>query len=39
MAREVTHALFSFCFGEFFPRFLTFREAMVTAFLFMSSLF
>ncbi len=39
MAREVTHALISFCFGEFFPRFFTFKDAMVMAFLFMSRLF
>jgi hypothetical protein len=35
VAREVTHFLISFCFGEFVLRLFTFREAMVMAFLFM----
>jgi hypothetical protein len=39
MAKEVSHALISFCFGEFFPKILTFIEAMVMAFLFMNGLF
>ncbi len=39
MVKEVTHALISFCFGEFFPALLTIREAMVMAFLFMNRLF
>jgi hypothetical protein len=39
MAKEVTHALISFCFEEFFFRLLTFSEARAMAFLFMSGLF
>lgn len=39
MAKEATQALISFCFGEFFPKLLTFREAMVIAFLFTNNLF
>jgi hypothetical protein len=39
MAREETHVLISFCFGKFFPKLLTFREAMVMAFLFIGRRF
>jgi hypothetical protein len=38
MAKEVTHALISFYFEEFFTIFFTFREEMVMAFLFMGRL-
>lgn len=34
VAREETHILISFCFGEFFLKLFTFREVMVVAFLF-----
>ncbi len=39
MAREVTHVLISFCFGEFFHKLLMFKEAMVMAFLFIGRWF
>jgi hypothetical protein len=39
VAREVTHVLISFCFGEFFPKLLTFKKAMVMAFLFIGRRF
>ncbi len=39
MAKEETHILISFCFGEFFLKLLTFKEAMVMAFLFIGRWF
>jgi hypothetical protein len=39
VAREETHILISFCFREFFPKLLTFKEAMMMAFLFIGRQF